>query len=314
MTMTFFPVARIGVSPFNGSQVAAVLLGEKRHRQLDAPEVFSRDLEITGDGGADGQENGVVPGAKLVGIDRPADLSIEDEADPLPLKLVDPPLDVDLGHLEVGDAVGQQPPCPVVALVDGHRVAGAAELLGRGQPGGPAADDCHRLAGLTGRWPGDDPAHLPAAIDDGRLDLLDGHRGAAQRQHTGRLARRGTGLAREFGEIVRVMQRDEGFLPAIPVNQFVPVGNQVTQRAAAVAKRHAAVHAAGGLSPHTFRGHRLVELVEVLDPLVDRAGRRLLLLDVEESAGVSHERPPQRPLQRASYGGWDSGQPLISSH
>ena len=85
------------------------------------------------------------------------------------------------------------------------------------------------------------------------------------------------------------MERVQGLLPAVPVHQLVPVGDRVAQRAAAVAERHAAVHAPRGLGADALRRHRLVELLEVLDPLVDRTGRRLLRLDVEEPARISHE-------------------------
>ncbi len=162
-----------------------VLLGQERHRRLDSLEVPPRDLEITRLGCAHGQEQGVVAGSKLAGVDRPADadLGVQNEADPFLLELIDPPLDIDLGHLEVGDAVSEQSARPVVSLVDRHGVAGPAELLGRGQPGRSAADDRHGLARLLGGWPGDDPAHLPAPIHDRRLDVLDGHRGPAQGQN-----------------------------------------------------------------------------------------------------------------------------------
>ena len=102
--------------------------------------------------------------------------ALHDEPDALGLELVDPAVDVVLGHLEVGDAVGQQPAGPVVALVDGDRVPGAAELLGGGQARRAAADDRHALAGLVLRRHGADPAHLPALVDDRRLDVLDRHR------------------------------------------------------------------------------------------------------------------------------------------
>ena len=58
------------------------------------------------------------------------------EGDALGLHLLDAALDDVLLHLEVGDAVAEQAAGLGVLLVDMHVVAGAGELLGRGEPGG----------------------------------------------------------------------------------------------------------------------------------------------------------------------------------
>ena len=85
--------------------------------------------------------SGVVAVAQLQRVGRLADVGVQNERDAFRAELIDAPDDVLLGHLEVGDAVGEQPTGAVVALVDGDRVPGAAELLRRGQPGRAAADD-----------------------------------------------------------------------------------------------------------------------------------------------------------------------------
>ena len=54
-----------------------------------------------------------------------------------------PPVQVALLHLELGDPVAQQPAGRVGPLEHGHRVPGPGQLLGRGQPGRPGADDRH---------------------------------------------------------------------------------------------------------------------------------------------------------------------------
>ena len=56
-------------------------------------------------------------------------------------------VDEPLLHLEVGDAVAQQPADPVGALEERDRVPGARELLRAGHAGGPRADDGDLLAG-----------------------------------------------------------------------------------------------------------------------------------------------------------------------
>ena len=54
-------------------------------------------------------------------------------------------------HLELGDAVAQQPARALGPLVDRHGVAGPGQLLGGGQAGRARAHDGHRLAGAHGR-------------------------------------------------------------------------------------------------------------------------------------------------------------------
>ena len=79
------------------------------------------------------------------------------------------------------------------------------------------------------------------------LDLLDGHRVGVDAQHAGRLARRRAQPAGELGEVVRRVQPLDGLLPVVAPDQVVPLRDQVAQRAALVAERDAAVHAAAGL-------------------------------------------------------------------
>ena len=52
-------------------------------------------------------------------------------------------------ELEIGDAVDEQPADPVVAVVDGDRVALAAELLGGGKACRTGPDDADRLVALA---------------------------------------------------------------------------------------------------------------------------------------------------------------------
>ena len=75
-----------------------------------------------------------------------ADGDAERELDALGHELLDPAVDQVLLELEVGDAVAQQPAGAVVALVHGHRVARARELLSCGEAGRPRADDADGAA------------------------------------------------------------------------------------------------------------------------------------------------------------------------
>ena len=94
-----------------------------------------------------------------------------------------------------------------------------------------------------------DPAFGEAAVDDRVLDVLDRDRRVGDAEHAGALARRRAGAARELGEVVGLVQPIERVAPAALIDQVVPLGDQVVDRAAVVrlAKRHAAVHAARAL-------------------------------------------------------------------
>src|SRR6185436_17995305 len=79
--------------------------------------------------------------------------------------------------------------------------------------------------------------------------------------------------------------------PAVAVDDVVPVGDQVAERTAVVAERHAALHAARALLAQALDGQRVDELVEVA-----RAGARIALGlldpgDLEEAADLAHQRP-----------------------
>ena len=195
------------------------------------------------------------------------------EDDALGLHLLEPAVEVALLHLEVGDAVAEQAADPVVALEDGDGVPGPGELLGGGQPGRARADDRHRLAGLHLGRLRDDPAFVPGPVDDARLDLLDRDRVAVDPQDARRLARGRAELAGELGEVVRGVQPVDRRPPLVAVDQVVPVGDQVAERASLVAERDAAVHAPRALGPELLVGERVVDLEVVVNPL--GTGRRV---------------------------------------
>src|SRR5690606_10490651 len=79
-------------------------------------------------------------------------------------------------------------------------------------------------------------------------------------------------------------------LPALAApHEVVPLRDEVPQRAALVAERDAAVHAATGLAAELRGVLLLVDLAGVHDADGNRAAlRELALLHLEESLGVSH--------------------------
>ena len=195
---------------------------------------------------------------------------------PSATQLVDAALDEALLDLELRHAEADEPAGRLVALVDDDVLTGARELLRAREPGGAGSDDGDAAAGARARRLRDDPAFVPGAIDDRALDLLDRDRVALlDLEHARRLARRRAEPAGELGEVVRAVQLVDRLAPAVAIDEVVPVGDQVPERAAAVAERHAALHAAGRLLAQLGQRQRADELAHVADALARVALGRL---------------------------------------
>ena len=95
------------------------------------------------------------------------------------------------------------------------------------------------------------------------------------------------------GKLFVACSRSAAARPVVAPGQVVPLGDQVAERAAVVAERDAAVHAAARLPVQLVGVLRLVDLVPVHDAYVDRATRgELALRRRQEALRVSHARPP----------------------
>ncbi len=272
------------------------LVGQRQvlHRLVDALELAPGHRQVAGGGGAGGDHHRVEAVAQLAAGDVDARLDPGAEPGALGAHLLDPPVDVPLLHLELGDAVAQQAADAVGALVHDHGVAGPGELLGGGQTGRSGADDGHGLAGQPVRRLRGDAAVVPGLVDDGDLDVLDGHRVLVDAQDAGRLTGRGAQPPGELREVVGRVQPLDGAAPVLPVGQVVPLGDEVPERAAVVAERDAAVHAAPGLLGDDGQEAAFdVDLVPVPDPDIDGSALGELLGRRQEALGVSHGwRPP----------------------
>ena len=137
-----------------------------------------------------------------------------------------------LSSFMLGMPYMSRPPGPVGALEDRDRVAGAVELRGGGEAGRAGADHGDLLAGARRRRLGRDPALLPAAVDDGVLDALDGHRRGVDAEHARALAGRRADAAGELREVVGLVQALERLAPEAAVDEVVPLRDQVVDRAA----------------------------------------------------------------------------------
>jgi len=97
------------------------------------------------------------------------------------------------------------------------------------------------------RGTGLDPTFLPSAVNDGVLNRLDAHSIVGHIQSASGFTRCGANAARELWEVIGAVQHFNGVFPIALKYQVVEIGNDVVDRAAAVAKRCAAVHAASAL-------------------------------------------------------------------
>ena len=112
------------------------------------------------------------------------------------------------------------------------------------RPAGPEPTTATRLPVRVARRRGANPALLERPLDDRQLDVLDRHRIVVDAEDARAFARRRAQPAGEVREVVGRVQAIARRLPAVPVDEIVPVRNLVAERAALVAERDAAVHAA----------------------------------------------------------------------
>src|SRR6185503_20441701 len=226
------------------------------------------------------------------------DVHAEAPLDALVGHLLDAPLDQALLDLEVRHAEAHEPAARLVALEQDDVMADAAQLLRGSHPGRAGADHRDAAAGLDPRRLRADPALVPRAVDDRVLDLLDRDRVAlVDLEHARGLARRRAQPPGELREVVRRVELEDRVVPLVAVDEVVPVGDEVAERAAVVAERDAALHAARAL-----RGELVVRATdeELLERPValDAPGRVVVddarAVDLQEAAELTHRAPPQR--------------------
>ncbi|MNM95439.1 hypothetical protein D3C81_1078840 [compost metagenome] len=204
------------------------------------------------------------------------------------LHLLDAAVDQRLLHLEVGDAIAQQAADAVVLLEHRHVMAGAGQLLRGSQASRAGADHGHGLAGLVRGHVRRHPALFPGLVDDGVLDRLDAHRQFIDAERAGGLARCRADAAGELGEVVGLVQHLDRRLPVLAVHQVVEVRDDVVDRAAVVAERDAAVHAARTLELRFAVGQREHEFLVVLHALDYRFVALILARKFEKASRLTH--------------------------
>src|SRR6266851_1238885 len=125
----------LGVLQVAVEQALGVLVQEL-HREVDTTQLAAGNGEVSGQGGAAAEHDGVELGLHLVRRVVVADVDPGAELDPFRRHQGHAPLDHALVELHVRDAVHQQPADAVGALEDGDEMAGAVELRGGGEASG----------------------------------------------------------------------------------------------------------------------------------------------------------------------------------
>ncbi len=118
-------------------------------------------------------------------------MSVHDKLDAFGLHLRDTAIDQMLLHLEMRDAVAQQPANAIGLFKYSDRMPGARKLLRRSQTRGTRSHNCHPFASFELRGFRENPAFGPGPVDDRFLDVLNRHRRFTDAQHAGGLAGRG---------------------------------------------------------------------------------------------------------------------------
>src|SRR5574337_1095097 len=250
---------------------APVLLRQKLHREMYAREIAPGRGQIARGLGAAGKRDRVVGLDKALAAQRDADIGVRVECAAFARQLLDAPLDDPLLELEVGDAVAQKAAGPGVFLVDVNLVAGAGELLRAGEARRARAHNRDLLAGPPRGLLGLDPALAEGAVGDRAFDRLDRDRRLLEVERAGGLARGGADAAGDLREIVGRVEVARGLPPVAAIDEIVPVGDLVVDRAAGVTIGDAAVHAARRLPARRLFAQRNDELAVVADAV---GGRR----------------------------------------
>ncbi len=231
------------------------------------------------------------------------------ELDALCPQLRQPAVEDPLLHLELRDPEAEEAAWRLGAFEDHDLMAGSHQLLGARQAGRAGADHRDPPAGALAGSVRPDPTLGPCPLRDLVLDPLDGDRVGVDAEHARGLARGGAQPAGELREVVGGVQALGGTEPVAPVHEVVPLGDEVPERAALVAERDPAIHAAGSLLAAALLLEGLVDLAPVAKAHLDGTAARELAAVLEEPGRLTHGRPPSRPARRTALRPWPARWP-----
>src|SRR5262249_60249661 len=107
----------------------------KFHREMDALELATGDVEVARLLGAAGEQDGIEAALQVADRMVHADVRAGDELDAFGAHLIEAAIDQVLLHFEVRYTVAEKAADAVVLFVDGDFVAGARELMCDGECG-----------------------------------------------------------------------------------------------------------------------------------------------------------------------------------
>ena len=261
--------------------------GQVLHRLIDAAQLAPGHRQVAPRRGSAREHDRVVP-EHFVDRHVLTDVRVHAELGALGAHLLDAAVEVPLLHLELGDAVSQQPTDAIGAFVDHDVVTGARELLRGGEARGPEPTTATRLPVRTsGTIGATQPSSHARSMISTSICLIVTGGSLIPSTHA---ASHGAGHRRpgELREVVRRVQTFARRLPLVAVHEVVPLGDQVPERTTRVAERDAAVHAPRALRPHLLRREVLVDLVPVEHAHRDRSPLRQLPLVLHEPRRLTH--------------------------
>ena len=266
---------------------APVLLRQKFHGEMDALELASRNGQIARLLGTSREHQRIVTRQQLIAFTLTPTWAPQWKITPSAC-ICFAAIDVMLLHLEIGNAVAQQPAGFGVLLEHMHIVPGARELLRAGKPRRSRADNRDHLSRAHRRRLGLDPALRIGAIGDRAFDGLDGDRVVVEVERARGFARRRTDAAGHFRKIVGAVQVARGFPPVAAVDEIVPVRDLVVHRTSTVTIGNAAIHAARRLLLVLLLRKRQHEFPPMLDALLDRLVVPIVALEFQKAGNLAH--------------------------
>ena len=146
-----------------------------------------------------------------------------------------------------------------------------------------------RLPVLVSGGNGRDPAFGEGLVGDGAFDRLDGDRLVDDVERAGGLARRWADAPGHFREIVGRVEVLRRVQPVGMIDEVVPVGDLVVDRATGVTIGDAAIHAARGLARDLGLARGDDELAVMADAIGGRLVAPVLAFDLEKARNLAHQ-------------------------
>src|SRR5581483_5625134 len=285
-----------------------VLLRQEVHGEVHAAEIAPGHRQIARGFGAPREHHRIELGEQLRRGIVPAHFHVRPKLHALDRHLRHAPVDQVLLHLEIGNAVTQEP-ADAIGLLEHHDiVTRTRELLCAGESRRARAHHRDALAGLLFRRLRRDPAFLPCLVGDVVLDRLDADRVVVDVERARGFAGGRADAARDLGEVVGGMQHVDRGAHGAAIHEIVPVRNDVVDRAAALAERDAAIHAARALLRRIGVGQAQDELAVMTNALGHRLRRLVHALELHETRDLPHDASLRRPQAACfCFAGFDTG-------